>query len=84
MTRHAMSAPSTSATLHIDWTRCQARGACLDLLPDLLRPDDDGYPLAATPPRERSDVPVPPAGLPAARDAVDLCPRLALSLRPLP
>lgn len=84
MTRHAAGAPSPSATLHIDWTRCQARGACLDLLPDLLRPDDDGYPLAAAPPRERSDVPIPRADLPAARDAVALCPRLALTLRDLP
>ncbi|AXH34101.1 ferredoxin [Humibacter sp. BT305] len=76
-----MNRPAPSPTLHLDWTRCQARGACLELLPDLLRPDEDGYPLPLTPPRQRSDIPLDPAQLPAARDAVALCPRLALTLR---
>ena len=71
---------SADHRLHIDWTRCQARGACLELLPDLLHPDEDGYPVAAAPPSQRSDVPLSPSDLPAARDAVALCPRLALTL----
>ncbi|QJU53472.1 ferredoxin [Herbiconiux sp. KACC 21604] len=86
MTRAEATSPALSrrrpaATLHIDWTRCQARGACLELLPALLRADDDGYPLAAAPAGARTDVPVPPEEMPAARDAVALCPRLALTLR---
>ncbi len=76
-----MNPSAPSPTLHIDWTRCQARGACLELLPDLLHPDEDGYPLPTTPAPQRSDIPLLPAHLPAARDAVALCPRLALTLR---
>ncbi|ARJ07608.1 hypothetical protein B5808_19680 (plasmid) [Cnuibacter physcomitrellae] len=76
-----MTRPTPSPTLHIDWTRCQARGACLELLPDLLHPDEDGYPLPAAPARQRTNIPLRAAQLPAAQDAVALCPRLALTLR---
>jgi ferredoxin len=73
-----MRTPPTSPTrLHIDWTRCHGRGLCTELLPRLLGRDDWGYPIA----RDRSSEPaVPPAALPEARTAVELCPRLALSL----
>lgn len=72
---------STAATLHIDWTRCQARGACIELLAPMLVADPDGFPLAhAHPPAERTSIPLTAAEVPAARDAVALCPRLALSL----
>jgi ferredoxin len=63
--------------LHIDWTRCDERGLCTELLPRLLGRDDWGYPLARDGTREP---PIPPSALPQARNAVDLCPRLALSL----
>jgi ferredoxin len=32
--------------LHVDWTRCDGRGLCVELLPDVLRRDPWGYPLA--------------------------------------
>ncbi|RFA20612.1 ferredoxin [Subtercola boreus] len=68
-------------TLHIDWTLCDGRGLCTELLPELLGRDEWGYPVARTSPAaERSDVPVPVALLAAARDAVALCPRQALRL----
>lgn len=68
-------------TLHIDWTRCDGRGFCIELLPGLLARDDWGYPIAAgVEPGHRSDVPVAAPLQAAAADAVALCPRLALRL----
>jgi ferredoxin len=65
-------------TLHIDWTRCDARGGCVELIPELLAQDDLGYPL----PRGVMPEPLIPQGLrPHAERAVKLCPRMALSLR---
>lgn len=61
--------------LHIDWTRCDGRGLCTELLPEILSRDEWGYPLSASPaPVVRS------RSLGDARKAVDLCPRMALSL----
>ncbi|GLY94080.1 ferredoxin [Actinoplanes sp. NBRC 103695] len=63
--------------LHIDWTACDGRGLCAELLPELLAEDDWGYPVARhgktqpTVPRHLEDV---------ARRAVDRCPALALRL----
>ena len=73
-----MSTPTRSAkVLHIDWTRCDARGSCTELLPELLRSDPWGYPLPAG---GGSDVAIPARLAAAARDAVGLCPVLALRL----
>lgn len=69
---------SGGASLHIDWTACDGRGLCTELLPELLRRDEWGYPIAL---RYGSDVPVPLALHAAAADAVALCPRLALTIR---
>jgi len=66
-------------SLHIDWTACDGRGLCTELLGPLLVRDEWGYPRAAG---YGSDVPVPSALVADARDAVALCPRLALSLQP--
>jgi ferredoxin len=63
--------------LHIDWTRCDGRGLCTELLPGVLRRDPWGYPLARVRSREPS---IPDKVLPDARAAVARCPRLALSL----
>lgn len=69
------------ARLHVDWTRCEARGACLELLEGTLVGDEDGFPLAVgRPPGQRTDVPIAPGELAAAREAVGACPRLALQL----
>ncbi|MBT2565710.1 ferredoxin [Arthrobacter sp. ISL-85] len=67
--------------LHIDWTSCDGRGLCAELLPGVLDRDDWGYPVArGKVGRERTDVPLRDADREAAREAVFLCPRLALSL----
>jgi ferredoxin len=59
--------------LHIDWTRCDRRGSCVELLAE----DPWGYPLA----RDGSREPPVPDGLARhARRAVSRCPRLALRL----
>lgn len=63
--------------LHIDWTRCDGRGLCTELLPELLDRDDWGYPVS----RDRTREPeVTDAQLKYAKAAVKKCPRLALRL----
>jgi ferredoxin len=63
--------------LHIDWTACEGRGVCAELLPEVVGQDQWGYPI----PRDGSREPVVPARLHAhARRAVAHCPRLALRL----
>ncbi len=63
--------------LHIDWTRCDGRGLCVELLPGVLRRDPWGYPLTRDGSREPE---VTASALRDARAAVGRCPRLALSL----
>lgn len=67
--------------LVIDWTRCQARGVCLDLLPQLLRPDDWGYPIGRHTGRT---LPIDARTQEDAQTAVRECPRLALRLSDTP
>lgn len=64
--------------MHIDWTACDGRGVCVELLPEILAEDEWGYPLA----RDGSGRdPGVPAGLRAhAEHAVARCPRMALRL----
>ena len=63
--------------LHIDWTRCDGRGLCTELLPEVFTRDDWGYPLARSGVREPA---IPAASLKYAKAAVKRCPRLALRL----
>lgn len=63
--------------LHIDWTRCDGRGLCTELLPAVLKRDDWGYPQSRDGSREPA---IPRGDLPEAHLAVDRCPRLALSM----
>ena len=65
--------------LHIDWTLCDGRGLCTELLPELLGRDDWGYPLSLTGSREPE---IPTAQQKYAEAAVKKCPRLALKLLP--
>lgn len=68
--------------LHIDWTQCRAQGVCIDLMSDRLVADEWGYPIALDrPPGERTTIPLEDDEHDIARDAVSLCPVLALSLR---
>jgi ferredoxin len=84
---------TTTTALSVDWTACEGRGLCADLLPELLTTDPWGYPQARpdadgrTP--HRPNLPggltaVPPALEPHARQAVRMCPRLALALAAIP
>ena len=71
------SRPAKTTRLHIDWTRCDGRGLCSELLPQLLSRDDWGYPLVRDGAREPQ---VPGRMVKHARRAVARCPRLALTL----
>lgn len=60
--------------LTIDWTACDRRGLCVELLPELVGPDDWGYPVF------HDDGWVPVDLLSHARRAARDCPVLALRL----
>jgi ferredoxin len=59
--------------LRINPIACEAHGLCAELLPELIRLDDWGYPII-----EQSEVPDELLGL--ARRAADACPTLAVVL----
>ena len=58
----------------IDRIRCDGRGLCAELVPELIRLDDWGYPIIAS-------GPVPDHLISHAQKAVASCPVLALALR---
>ena len=62
-----------SARLRVNPITCEAHGLSAELLPELIRLDDWGYPII-----DESEVPLDLIGL--ARRAVDACPTLALLL----
>lgn len=67
----------SDARLHIDWTACDGRGLCAELLPELLAEDEWGFPRS----RDGSVEPaVPRALVTSAERAVARCPALALRL----
>ncbi|MGN6325058.1 ferredoxin [Pseudolysinimonas sp.] len=67
--------------MHIDWTRCDGRGLCTELLPEVLGRDAWGYPMARrSDPAGRSDPVIPGELVETAADAVALCPLQALQL----
>jgi NADH:ubiquinone oxidoreductase subunit F (NADH-binding)/ferredoxin len=59
--------------LSVDWTRCGGHGLCARLVPELVKLDRHGYP-------ELLEAPVPFWLSRDARQAVDMCPALALRL----
>jgi NADH:ubiquinone oxidoreductase subunit F (NADH-binding)/ferredoxin len=63
----------TQIRLAVDWSRCDGHGVCAYVVPDLLRLDADGFPVI-------SDTPVPEWLEEDARQAVAMCPALALRL----
>jgi ferredoxin len=62
-----------SLRIRVNPITCEAHGLCAELLPELIRLDDWGYPIV-----DDSQVPRDLVGL--ARRAVDACPTLALLL----
>ena len=64
--------------LHIDWTACDGRGLCIELLPEVLAEDDWGYPVARD--GAGNDVEVPKGIRTHVHRAVAQCPRAALRL----
>lgn len=60
--------------LRVDWPSCKAHGLCHELLPDLVRLDEWGYPILL------AEGVVAPAQVADARAAVRACPRRALHL----
>jgi ferredoxin len=60
-------------SISIDRTRCSGHGLCAELLPELIRLDDWGYPII-------QPGPVPERLTAHARRAVAACPALALRL----
>ena len=63
------------ARLTIDWTRCRGHGLCAHIVPELVQLDRQGFP-------EMLDMPVPQWLERGARQAVQMCPALALRLIP--
>jgi len=66
-----------SARLRFNPISCKAHGLCAELLPEMVRLDDWGYPIID--PR-----PIPANLMPYARKAVDQCPVLALFFEEAP
>lgn len=69
-----LPADESPERLVVDWTLCKGHGLCVDLLPDVVRLDEDGYPA-------RGVMPVPGPLRPKALRAVRRCPALALRIQ---
>ncbi len=65
---------TTDLRMTIDRIKCDGHGLCAELLPELIRLDDWGYPIIA--PGQ-----IPERLAPIAQRAVATCPVLALALR---
>ena len=66
-----------SVRLRVNPIACEAHGLCMELLPELIRLDDWGYPIIDHPD-------VPPELSRLANRAVDACPTLALIIEEEP
>jgi ferredoxin len=60
-------------TLRVNPINCTGHGVCAELLPELIRLDEWGYPII-------DQRPVPPSLDPEVRRTVAACPALALKL----
>ena len=63
--------------LHVDWTRCDGHGLCVELLPEVLGRDDWGFPVPLSGEREPA---IPRVLQDHAEHAVTSCPLMALKL----
>jgi ferredoxin len=72
-----MTSPTnrSGVQLSVDWTACDGRGLCAELLPERICRDDWGFPLIADPS-------LPVSLLSHGERAVSMCPTLALRLTP--
>ncbi|MDQ6726187.1 MAG: ferredoxin [Actinomycetota bacterium] len=61
----------------VDPIGCDGHGSCAELLPELIRLDDWGYPMV-------TPGPIPPDLLSRARWAVSNCPAMALRIEKVP
>jgi NADH:ubiquinone oxidoreductase subunit F (NADH-binding)/ferredoxin len=75
--RNYLPVPSVAgeARLAVDWTRCRGHGLCAHIVPELVQLDRQGFPVML-------DMPVPRWLAREARQAVEMCPALALRLIP--
>jgi ferredoxin len=64
---------TTQPKLRVDPIACDGRGLCAEVAPELVTLDDWGFPIVRA-------GPVPPQWAVHAREAVRLCPKLALRL----
>ena len=64
---------NSNARLRVDPIACDGRRLCAEVLPELITLDDWGFPMIR-------DLDVPVHLLDEAREAVDICPKLALRL----
>jgi ferredoxin len=65
-----------SQRFEVDWARCTGHLVCAELVPELIAPDDWGYPMF-------TGRPIPADLVRHARRARAACPALALRLRDL-
>ncbi len=66
-----------ATSLRVNPITCEGHGLCAELLPELIRLDDWGYPII-------EQGPIPERMLPLAKRAANACPTLALLLRSAP
>jgi ferredoxin len=60
------------AQLRVDWPNCKGRGLCHEVLPEVIDLDEWGYPIIKGPVTRQL--------LEDAKEAVRVCPQLALRL----
>jgi ferredoxin len=68
-------AGTTESSIRIDWSTCDRRGLCAELLPELIVLDEWGFPVVHA-------GGVPPELMRHARRAAAACPVLALHIEP--
>jgi ferredoxin len=68
-----MELSQMSRYIRVDPILCDGFGQCAELLPELIKLDEWGYPIVA-------DTPIPASLTEEARRAVVMCPRLALTV----
>lgn len=76
--RQTLATATKTQRLHVDWTACDGRGLCMELVPELLDADEWGYPISRLPKGSA----VPADLVDAVAEAVAACPKRALRMLP--